>query len=135
MKYFLFTLLIIGISTTAAHAYQGQSIVAAVIAAEAANQGPRGMKLVAYTIANRARQQHKTPYQIVTARNQYYGYTAPHRNRLYFSVKATADRLAADIMTARDDSGGAIYFRQPREPRYSWHKVETLRYKNHIFYK
>jgi spore germination cell wall hydrolase CwlJ-like protein len=110
-------------------------VIASVIAAEAANQGTTGMTAVACTIANRAKLYHKTPYEIVTQKNQYYGYTAKNRQRLYNQVKTHADYLAQNIMQLQDITKGAIYFRQPKEPRYSWHKIETFRYLNHIFYR
>ena len=109
--------------------------LAVTIAAEAASHGYTGMYYVANTIANRAKRQGKTPYQIITARNQYYGYTATNRYKRYADVKAIADKLAAQIMVLPDRTGGATFFRQPNEKRCAWHRVETMRYKNHIFYR
>ncbi len=110
-------------------------IVAEVIAAEAGGEGYQGMHAVANTIANRARLWHKTPYQIVTQKNQYYGYTAKNRHSLYLRVCRTANQLAVDIMSLQDVTNGAVYFRRPDEPMFEWCKIETYRYKNHIFYK
>lgn len=111
--------------------------IAITIAAEACGEGARGMELVAMTIANRARAWQKTPYRVVTQPKQFYGYTASNRMRLYSQCRVTADQLADQLVSGNinDEIDGALYFRQPREPRYSWHKIETARYKNHIFYR
>lgn len=114
--------------------YQTQ-VVAEVIASEACGEGHIGMHAVANTIANRARIWNKTPYQIVTQKNQYYGYTASNRKQLYLTVKATADKLAQNIMQLKDVTNDALYFRRPDEPMFKWCKIETYRHKNHIFYK
>jgi spore germination cell wall hydrolase CwlJ-like protein len=109
--------------------------VAVTIAAEAAGEGYTGMYLVANTIRNRAIQQRKTPQEIVKQPGQYFGNTAPNRQKCYAAVRKEADYLAANILRLPDKTNGALYFRQPREKRQKWHKVETIRYKNHIFYK
>lgn len=109
--------------------------IAIVIAAEAGGEGYTGMYLVANTIRNRAVQQRKTPMEIVRQKNQYYGLTAKNRQNCYTAVKVSADYLAANVMKLPDKTKGAIYFRQLKEPRFKWCKVETVRYKNHIFYK
>ena len=110
-------------------------IVAEVIAAEAADQDEIGLRAVACVIANRAKAQGVSPYVVVTARNQFFGYTAKNRHKLYLQVKPIADRLARDIMGLKDITGGALYFRRPDEKMFRWCKVETFRYKNHIFYR
>lgn len=110
-------------------------IIAEVIAAEAGGEGYQGMYAVACTIANRAKLWHKTPYQIVTQKNQYYGYTAKNRRFLYLRVCRTANLLAVNILSLQDVTNGALYFRRPNEPVFKWCKVETYRWKNHIFYK
>ena len=118
-----------------AHASIQDNIVAQVIAAEAGGEGYIGMQCVANVIANRARIQHKTPYEIVTQKNQFYGLTAKNRIKLYTQVKKSADYLSAHIMALPDKTFGALYFRQLTEPKFRWCKIETARYKNHIFYK
>lgn len=114
-----------------------KKIVAQVIAAEACGEGQRGMELVAQVIRNRAQSWGKTAVQIVTAKNQFYGYTAKNKSRLYQQCKTQADetakRMAIDQLG--NDTAGALYFRQSKEPVFSWHKVKTLAYKNHVFYK
>ena len=110
-------------------------IVAAVIAAEACGEGEIGMAGVASVIKNRAIKWHKTPHQIVTQKNQFYGLTAKNRDRLYSQCKSTADRLADNIMRIEDITGGAIFFRQPTEKIQKWHGTETVRIGGHIFHK
>ena len=61
-----------------------QLVVSKVIASEACGEGPIGMYLVANTIANRAKRQEKTPYEIVTWPNQYNGLTNPKKEELLF---------------------------------------------------
>ena len=132
----LMTLLIAALAASLARADEVET-VAVVIAAEAGGEGEIGMRAVACVIANRARAQHKTPYQIVTTKNQFYGLTAKNRMKLYRSVKPIADRLARGIMRLKDITGGALYFRTEKEKLFPWTKKEnfTVRIGNHIFYK
>ena len=109
--------------------------VAVVIAAEAGGEGYFGMYLVANTIRNRAIQSGRTPLGVVRQKNQYYGLTAQGRWKCYAAVRAQADYLAANVLKLPDKTGGALYFRQPREKRQKWHKTETVRYGGHVFYK
>ena len=122
--------------TTIARADETQ-IIAEVIAAEAADQDEIGLRAVACVIANRAKAQGVSPYAVVTARSQFYGYTAKNRHKLYLQVKPIVDRLARNIMNLKDITGGALYFRRPDEKMFRWTKKEnfTVRYKNHLFYK
>ncbi len=119
-----------------AHADERQ-VVASVIAAEACGEGAQGMELVASTILNRSKAWHKTPYEIVTAKNQYYGYTASNRERLYLSCASTADRLATGILANAlpDKTGGAMYFLRPGERLRAWHGQKTITWGRHTFYK
>ena len=109
--------------------------IAKVLCAEACGEGKIGMIGVANTIANRAKKWHKTPYQIITQKNQYYGYTAKNKNLLYHQCKHIALPLAKNILTLKDITNGALYFRRKNEPIYSWHKIKTIIIKHHIFYK
>lgn len=109
--------------------------VAKTISAEAGGEGYEGMYLVANTIKNRAKLYHKSPYEVVKQKNQYYGFTAKNRDKIYKEVKLTALFLADNIMKLPDKTNGALYFRRPNEPMFYWCKIETIRYKNHIFYK
>jgi len=110
-------------------------IVAEVIAAEACGEDEIGLRAVACVIANRAKAQGITPYAVVTARNQFYGYVAKNRHKLYLQVKPIVDMLAKDIMNLKDITGGALYFRRSDEKMFRWCKTETLRLNNHIFYR
>lgn len=109
--------------------------IAATIAAEAANQGEKGLYAVACTIKNRALAWNKTPYEIVSAKNQYYGFSAPNRLKRYAEVKEYVDWLAKNIMELEDITGGALFFRLPNEPRRKWHKIRTCKIGAHEFYK
>lgn len=95
------------------------------------------MELVAEVIRNRAQVWHKTPYQIVTAKNQFFGYTASNRARLYTQCQQTADRLAQAILARSlgDKTGGALYFLRPGERVRAWHGDRTVQYKQHTFYR
>ena len=139
-RYFLpavaaMTFLIALLCASLARAESQEQIIAEVIAAEAAGEGERGLRAVACVIANRARAWNKTPYQIVTAKNQFYGYTAKNRHRLYLQVKPIADKLARNIMRLPDITGGALYFRTEQERLFPWCKNRTVKIGNHIFYK
>ena len=133
----LFLIIIMLLATQMSWAETEAQTIARVIAAEACGEGFLGMSLVAEVIANRAMEWSKTPYQIVTAKNQFYGYTAPNSHRLYAQCQQTADRLATAILTGQtgQKTKGALYFRQPKEKRMSWHVVEVARHKGHIFYR
>ena len=132
------TLLIMALAASLARAESQEQIIAEVIAAEAAGEGERGLRAVACVIANRARAQHKTPYQIVTAKNQFYGYTAKNRHKLYLQVKPIVDKLAGDIMRIKDITGGAVNFENIEafgEPGWRKGKVKTCKIGRHTFYK
>jgi len=133
MKIFIVCALLLGF-TTAARADEAQ-IVAEVIASEAANQDEIGLRAVACVIANRAKAQGISPYAVVTARNQFYGYTSKNRHKLYLQVKPIVDRLVRDIMNLKDVTGGALYFLRKNEQRRKWHKVFCKQYRHHFFYK
>lgn len=111
------------------------SAMAEVIASEGCGEGKIGMYLISNTIKNRSEKWNKTPYKIVTQPNQYYGLTNPNKIQLYNQCKNIADELASKILELPDLTDGALYFRQPTEQKRRWHKTETMRYKNHIFYK
>lgn len=131
----LMTLIIASLAASLARGEDEAGIVASVIAAEAAGEGEPGMRAVACVIANRARAQGKTAYQIVTAKNQFYGLTAKNREKLYRQVKSIADNLAARIMSLPDITSGALYFRTAKERLFPWCKIRTVKIGKHIFYK
>jgi len=103
--------------------------IAKVLAAEGASEGEKGMVAIANTIANRAKSRGKTPLDIVTAKNQYYGYTAPNKEKLYAQVKERADRIANDLVEGRleDTTNGAEYFLLPNEKVRTWHGEKTIK--------
>ena len=116
----------------------GVEIVAKVIAAEAASQGRQGMLGVAHVIANRSKNANKDPMAIVAAPNQFYGYTAKNRDKIYEGVKAEALKIAQDLYDGKlgeDFTKGATFFRQPNEPVMKWHGEETFKLGNHIFHR
>jgi spore germination cell wall hydrolase CwlJ-like protein len=111
--------------------------LARVIAAEGASEGEKGMRAIASTIMNRSNSSGKTPLDIVTAKNQYYGYTAPNKEKLYGQVKDIADAIANDLIEGRleDITNGAEYFLLPNEKVRSWHGDRTKTIGKHTFYK
>ena len=112
--------------------------VAAVIAAEACDQGPVGMAAVAHVINNRAVNQGRTPLEIVMARNQFYGYTASNKERLYRECREIADTLALRLKEGTlgpDITQGAEYFLLPGERVRAWHGAKTVKIKKHTFYR
>lgn len=111
--------------------------IAVTLSDEAGGEGEQGMRAVGSVIANRSKAWNKTPHQIVTAKNQFYGYTAKNRLLRYREVKPIADKIALEIMagTIKDTVNGGLYFRTAKEKRFKWCKVETARVFNHIFYK
>lgn len=129
--------LILLLLTGNAYSMTDREQIAATIAAEACGEGVEGMRLVAETIRNRATASHKSFLSVVSAKGQYYGYSAKNRARLYRSVKRQADSIVDSMYagTLGNKTKGSLYFRQLKEPRFKWCKVETYRHKNHIFYK
>jgi spore germination cell wall hydrolase CwlJ-like protein len=127
-------LLILSVAVPA-HALTDRETIAMVIAAEACGEGEIGMRLVAEVIRNRAK--NGNYLKVVTAKNQFYGYTAKNRHKLYKSVKAQADKIVDDMYAGKlgNKTNGALYFRRPDERMFPWCKVETIRHKKHIFYR
>lgn len=113
-----------------------QTEVAKTLAAEAAGEGKIGMHAVANTIKNRSANRKKQPIDIISQKNQYYGYTAKNRDKLYEQVKDIADDLAKKLLSGEleDITGGAEYFLQDDEPVKSWHGKKTIKIGNHTFY-
>jgi len=111
--------------------------VAKIISAEACSEGKLGMWLVGNTIANRVKLYNKTPYQIVTQKNQYFGYTNPNKDKIYKDCKNIANMIAGKIYsnTLEDFTNNAIYYLRPDEKVRKWHKKRTITFKNHTFYK
>lgn len=111
--------------------------VARVLAAEGASEGRQGMIAVANTIGNRAKDSGKSLLDVITQKNQYYGYTAPNKEKLYQQVKKEADQIAKDLVAGKlvDTTGGAKYFLLPKEKVRSWHGEKTVKIGQHTFYK
>ena len=123
-----------GIGMTARF-YTVDEVVSSTICAEACGEGEVGMYAVANVIANRSRKWNMTPYEIVTQKNQFYGYTNPNREELYNQCRHISDRLTKQIMELDDITGGALYFRKVGEKKRSWHMKFTIKIGNHLFYK
>ena len=121
--------------TVSAQAETKLEVVASVISAEASGDGELGLYAVGCVIMNRCEKYNKTPYEVVTAKSQFSGYTAKNRLLRYSEVKENADFLADNIMYLTDITGGALYFKTEREKLKPWHKVKTFEYRNHVFYK
>ena len=101
------------------------NIVAKVLAGEAAGEGALGMRAVACVIQNRAKG--KDPVSVVTKPKQFSAYDDPGlMARNYSQVKEIADKIASEIGTLQDITGGAthyvttsLYARKKDDPR-SW---------------
>ena len=115
--------------------YTPDEVVASVICAEAVGEGEVGLYAVSNVIANRARKYNMTSYEVVTQKNQFYGYTAENKEELYMQNKDYCDYLAKNIMTLDDITREAIYFRRIDERKRSWHLVFTIKIGKHLFYK
>lgn len=131
----ILTILLLASPIYAKRFYTVQEVVASVIAAEACGEGKKGMYAVANVITNRAKKYNMSPYEIVTQKNQFYGYTSKNREKLYLQCKEYTDYLAKNIMKLDDITKGALYFRRFDEKKRSWHLTMTIQIGNHIFYK
>lgn len=118
-----------------ARAYTVKEVVASTICAEAVGEGYVGMYAVANVIANRSNKNNITPYNVVTEKNQFYGYTSKNREELYLQGKEYCDYLANNILKLDDITGGALYIRRIGEKKRKWHLRFCLKLKNHLFYK
>ena len=134
MKYFSLIILYI-LLPIICHAETELEAVAITISAEASGEGQAGIYAVACVIANRAKKYNKSPFQIVTQKNQFYGYTAKNRLKRYAEVKEYSDLLAKNIMSLNDTTKGALYFRTEKERLFSWCKVFCVKIGKHLFYK
>src|SRR3972149_3419581 len=111
--------------------------IAKVIAAEAAGEGYEGMVGVANTIGNRSKSKKKLLMDVISAPNQYYGYTAPNKEKLYLQVKDQADEIADKLIKGqlKDNTDGAEYFLLPKEKVRAWHGDKTKTIGSHTFYR
>jgi len=134
-KYLLFFILI----TSPVYSYENYTFeeieVAKVICAEACGEGKIGQWSVANVISNRSKLWHLTPYQVVTQKNQFFGYTASNKEELFSQCKNEALPLSKNILQLRDLTNGAIYFLKNVEKKGSWIGEKTVTIGNHTFYK
>lgn len=115
--------------------YTPKEVVASTICAEAVGEGFIGLYAVSNVIANRSKKYNKSPYEVVTQKNQFYGYTAKNREELYRQGKVFCDYFAENLLKLDDITNGAIYFRRIGEKKRSWHLIRTIKIGRHIFYK
>lgn len=111
--------------------------LAKTISAEACSEGMIGMWMVGNTIDNRANIKNKAPLEIIKEPSQYYGYTNPNKEEIYLGCTKEAN-LVAELMLKGDlidITNGATCFRKESEALEKWHKRETARWKDHIFYE
>lgn len=96
-----------------------------------------GMRLVANTVANRAEAWNMPIRAVITQPRAYYGLKSGLWERSPESVRQKALKIAQDTLNGhnKDATGGALYFRRPCERIRPWHKVLTLKTKEHWFYK
>jgi len=118
-----------------AKAYTPKEVVASTICAEAVGEGQVGLYAVSNVIANRSRAWNKTPYEVVTQKNQFYGYTAENRKKLYVEGKDYCNYLAENLLELDDITNGALFFRKIDEEKKSWHEVFCIKIFNHLYYK
>ena len=110
--------------------------VASVIAAEAVGDGYEGMYAVACVIQNRMATRHKTAYQVVTQRKQFFGATSKNRLKLYNSVKSKVDVIAKNIGHLKDITNGATHFENIKAFGLPyWATIQCATIGNHTFYK
>jgi len=140
-KFTILPLIFLGIyvilipTVNAGRSYTLDQVVSSVISAEACSEGEIGMYAVANVVSNRSKKYNMTPYEVVTQKNQFYGYTADNREELYNQCGKISDKLTVKIMELDDVTNGAIYFRKIGEKKRSWHLVFTVKIGKHIFYK
>ena len=111
--------------------------IAKTLAAEAADQGRDGMIAVANTMGNRSKRQNKSLMDVISAPNQYYGFTAKNKDKRYGEVKDIADDIANQLVngTLEDTTDGAEFFLLPDERTRKWHGDKTKTIGSHTFYK
>ena len=137
LKSAMLTMVMVMIWAVIASAETPKEVIASTISAEACGEGKQGMIAVLNTMINRAEARGTSIYKEATRKNQYYGYTAKNRQRLYQQCKKQSDEIV-DLGFAgklADITGGAVYFRTDSEPVYSWHRVKTVKIGQHIFYR
>jgi len=111
--------------------------VAKVICAEMCSEGNISMYGVANSIQNRMKLNNKTAYEIVTEKNQYYGYTNINKNKIFEDkqCRETSLYLSRNITDLVDITNGALYFRVEDEKIQTWHNILTVKIGRIYFYK
>ncbi|MFA5049261.1 MAG: cell wall hydrolase [Patescibacteria group bacterium] len=133
-KYLFFFILIT--SPVYSYEYSFEEIeVAKVICAEACGEGEIGMQAVANVINNRAKLWNKSHYQIVIQQNQFFGYIANNKNKLYNQCKLYSLYIIDNIDNIDDITNGAIYFLKEGERKGEWIGEKTVTIGKHTFYK
>ncbi len=129
LLFFLFT-------SSSVQAYTFEQIeVAKVICAEACGEGEIGMQAVSNVINNRAKVWNKSHYQIVIQRNQFFGYSANNKDKLYNQCKSYSLYIIDNIDNIDDITNGSIYFLKKGEKKGKWIGEKTVTIGKHIFYK
>lgn len=117
-----------------------QAVIDTLIA-EAAGEGPEGMRRVAETILNRAAIRGLSPEQVVTQRDQYTGYSNPgpaaRRAQNNAETRAAAEAAFQLAMQPGDPTGGADHYYAPgtiSQPRWASSMTPTGEYGGHAFF-
>lgn len=110
-------------------------ILAKIISAEACGEGFIGMFAVSNVIKNRAIKYNLSPYLIAIQKNQFYGYTAKNRDKLFYQCQNPSLFLAKYLMELPDITDNALYFKTQYEQMQKWHNIKTITIKNHEFWR
>jgi len=109
--------------------------IAKTISMEACSEGYTGMYAVSNVIKNRSIKYNKTPFEIVSQKNQFVGYTHKNRNKRFKECEKNSLILATNIMELKDITYDALYFKTKNEKKQKWHNIKTITIKNHDFWK
>ena len=109
--------------------------IAKTIAMEACGEDYLGMYAVSNVIKNRSIKYNKTPFEIVSQKRQFVGYTHKNRDKRFKECKKESLILATNIMKLKDITNNALYFKTQYEQKRKWHKIKTIIIKNHEFWK
>jgi len=109
--------------------------IAKTISMEACSEGYTGMYAVSNVIKNRSIKYNKTPFDIVSQKNQFVGYTHKNRDKRFKECEKDSLFLATNIMKLKDITHNGLYFKTKNEKKQKWHNVKTITIKNHEFYR
>ena len=117
-----------------------RSVIDTLIA-EAAGEGPEGMRRVAETILNRAAIRGLSPEQVVQQRSQYTGYSNPGPGAVRAqgnpTTRAAAEAAWRLALEPGDPTGGADHYYAPgvvSEPSWARSMTPTGQYGGHAFF-